>query len=77
MKRAELSDTLDWISWPEREWRSTSAQLDARGNRAKARIPEQAAAFCFNLFDCCGLLVQRNDLQDFDGAVCRDQFKER
>ncbi len=55
--KAELNYTEDLGNWQKRMWRSVEAELNADAGMARARLPEAATVYYFNLIDKRGLVV--------------------
>ena len=55
--RAELNFTADTGTWPQRQWQTVPAHLDAPAGLADADVPANATALFLNLLDARGLIV--------------------
>jgi len=51
IKRAEFIHTTDTSDWKSSEWKTAQADLDAESHIIRATIPEDCAAYFFNLVD--------------------------
>ncbi|MFZ2655962.1 MAG: acetylxylan esterase [Victivallales bacterium] len=61
--KAELNFTKDEAPWNNREWNSTSAEMDVAKGQVSAVLPEGTKVYFFNLTDERGLMVSTEHVE--------------
>jgi len=61
--KAELNYTADRGAWVDRHWNTMTAVVERSDGRVVGELPEDAAAYYFNLIDSRGLLVSSEHIE--------------